>query len=48
MELLKSAEDQVRTQVERNVFLSKPEAREMYALERMWGPDLDEEPAQPG
>jgi ribosome silencing factor RsfS/YbeB/iojap len=25
------------------VHLFKPEARAMYALERMWGPDLDEE-----
>ena len=30
------------------IHLFKPEAREMYALERMWGPDLDEEQAPPG
>ena len=29
------------------IHLFKPEAREMYALERMWGPDLDEEQAPP-
>lgn len=34
------------------VHLFKPEAREMYGLERMWGPDLDDtapdEEATPG
>ncbi len=30
------------------VHLFKPDARAMYALERMWGPDLDEAPAAPG
>ena len=29
------------------VHLFKPEARELYALEKMWGPDLDEEMAEP-
>jgi ribosome-associated protein len=30
------------------VHLFKPEARLMYALERMWGAELDEESAPPG
>ncbi len=29
------------------VHLFKPEARELYALEKMWGPELDEEAAEP-
>ena len=28
------------------VHLFKPEARTLYALERMWGKDLDEPPAE--
>jgi ribosome-associated protein len=28
------------------IHLFKPDAREMYGLERMWGAELDEEPAQ--
>ena len=27
------------------VHLFKPEARDLYALEKMWGDDLDDEPA---
>lgn len=30
------------------VHLFKPESRTMYALERMWGRELDDEPAAPG
>ena len=30
------------------IHLFKPEAREMYGLERMWGAELDEEQAPPG
>jgi ribosome silencing factor RsfS/YbeB/iojap len=30
------------------IHLFKAEAREMYGLERMWGPDLDEQDSQPG
>ena len=30
------------------IHLFKPEARELYGLERMWGADLDEAPADPG
>lgn len=30
------------------IHLFKPEAREMYGLERMWGSDLDEQQADPG
>ena len=30
------------------VHLFKPEARALYAIERMWGPDLDEEAPPPG
>ena len=32
------------------VHLFKPDARSLYALEKMWGPDLDEapEPGEPG
>ena len=29
------------------VHLFKPEARELYALEKMWGAELDEEAAEP-
>ena len=28
------------------IHLFKPEARSLYALEKMWGAELDEEPAQ--
>lgn len=30
------------------IHLFKPEARTLYALERMWGAELDEEPSPPG
>ena len=30
------------------VHLFKPDAREMYALEKMWGAELDERPAESG
>lgn len=30
------------------VHLFKPDARALYGLEKMWGPELDDGPAEPG